>query len=230
MELSASINQKPIGIRTRLDVLKRHHPLCGERLLEIGCGNGDYSAALRGNFGLVVATDLLWAELPLAKSQCLDVVQTSASALPFPAETFDVVLAVEVLEHVASVEDVCRDIGRVLRPGGVFCFTSPNRWFPFETHGVRMHGSYRPGRHFPGLPYLPPLHRRISYARNFKAKDLRSLLTGLGFVETATDYVPLPFDSWERGRRYIKPLLGLAGKGPFRIVSSVSVAGVYRKV
>jgi SAM-dependent methyltransferase len=52
----------------------------------------------------------------------------SAEALPFPDESFDVVFADNVLEHLANPEQVFREIFRVLRPGGRFLAKTPNRW------------------------------------------------------------------------------------------------------
>ena len=227
--LSGSIHHKPRGVQSRLSVLGRHHGLSCSRLLEIGCGNGDYTAALRDRFDLAVAIDLQWNELPVARGRGLDAVQMSATALACPDDVFDVVLAVEVLEHVSSVEDVCREVYRVTRPGGVFCWASPNRWFPLETHEVRLGDHRLRGRYLPGLPYLPPLHRRISEARNFKAGQLRELLGSVGFEEIASDYVPVPFDSFEKGRRFVQPILTVLDRTPLRVISGVSLAGVYRK-
>jgi SAM-dependent methyltransferase len=49
-----------------------------------------------------------------------------AAALPFPNESFDVVVALEVLEHVIAPLSAADEVKRVLRPGGTFIVTVPN--------------------------------------------------------------------------------------------------------
>ena len=48
-------------------------------------------------------------------------------ALPYGDASFDAVVCVDVLEHVADLAQVIREIARVLKPGGVFCFDTINR-------------------------------------------------------------------------------------------------------
>ena len=52
-----------------------------------------------------------------------------AEALPFAAGRFDVVVCVDVLEHVDRPEAVIAEIARVLAPGGTLCFDTINRTF-----------------------------------------------------------------------------------------------------
>jgi SAM-dependent methyltransferase len=54
--------------------------------------------------------------------------------LPFPANTFDAVVSLAVLEHVQDTEKVVRETFRVLKPGGYAYFEVPNYLFPFEPH------------------------------------------------------------------------------------------------
>jgi len=50
--------------------------------------------------------------------------------LPFPDDTFDVVLNVVSVEYLTHPVDVFREVGRVLKPGGLFLVVFSNRWFP----------------------------------------------------------------------------------------------------
>ena len=50
--------------------------------------------------------------------------------LPFPGGTFDVVLNVVSVEYLTRPVDVFREVGRVLKPGGLFLVVFSNRWFP----------------------------------------------------------------------------------------------------
>ena len=60
----------------------------------------------------------------------MPVVCAFGSALPFPAESFDVVIALWVLEHLSQPERVLAEVRRVLAPGGHFLFLTPNARHP----------------------------------------------------------------------------------------------------
>lgn len=57
--------------------------------------------------------------------------------LPFPDETFDLVLCDWVVEHVEDPEAFVAEMRRVLRVGGWFCARTPNRWSYFSV-GARL--------------------------------------------------------------------------------------------
>src|SRR6185295_15840006 len=82
--------------------------------------------------------------------------QGDLNAIPFPDEFFDAVLLNEVLEHVPNERTVLLEIHRVLRRSGRLFVFSPNRWFPFETHGaeLKMNG-YKIPPYVPLIPYIP---------------------------------------------------------------------------
>lgn len=48
--------------------------------------------------------------------------------IPFAEESFDVVIALELVEHIPSAEHFAAEIARVLRPGGVCLLSTPSRW------------------------------------------------------------------------------------------------------
>jgi SAM-dependent methyltransferase len=101
-------------------------PVAGRCILDLGCGKGRFARALRERGAWVVGLDLSAAMLDGATD--IDRVRASARRLPFGPASFDAVIAVEVFEHLAprSVNDVCGEVGRVLRPGGTLVIVDKN--------------------------------------------------------------------------------------------------------
>jgi 2-polyprenyl-3-methyl-5-hydroxy-6-metoxy-1,4-benzoquinol methylase len=100
----------------------------GRRVLDIGCRTGALTRMYAdGNevVGLDVdRTALAEAERLGIKTVWADVDQ----GLPFEDESFDVVVAGEVLEHVRFPERLLSEVGRVLRPGGTVVGSVPNSY------------------------------------------------------------------------------------------------------
>jgi SAM-dependent methyltransferase len=91
----------------------------GQRVLDLGCGNGSYLRALsRRPVRAVVGCDISLGMLQAAghaTSVCAD-----ASACPFSDGAFDVVLAPHMLYHVEDRVSAVREVRRILAGGGVF--------------------------------------------------------------------------------------------------------------
>ncbi|MBI5450268.1 MAG: bifunctional demethylmenaquinone methyltransferase/2-methoxy-6-polyprenyl-1,4-benzoquinol methylase UbiE [Gammaproteobacteria bacterium] len=101
----------------------------GQRVLDLAAGTGDMSARLAaetGSTGLVIASDINRAMLGTGRDRLLDrgvtgsidYVQANAEALPFPDNSFDVVMMAFGLRNVTYKDRVLQAIERVLRPGG----------------------------------------------------------------------------------------------------------------
>lgn len=102
------------------------------RVLELGCGSGHFGrrlAALYRARGWDPAAHLLAADISLATYRNDDVparVVDLNEPLPFADGAFDLVIAIEVFEHVRAPYDLLSRLRRVLAPGGRLIFTTPN--------------------------------------------------------------------------------------------------------
>jgi SAM-dependent methyltransferase len=152
----------------------------------------------------------------------------SADKLAFDDGLFDMVTAIEVLEHVADLDGTLSEVARVLVPGGRFCVTTPNRWFPFETHGPIIAGKRRRPWAAPGLPWAAPLHRRWSDARAFTRGGLARQAASHGLQLVGSEWMMPPFDRNGLGKR-IRPFTDWVERGPFAFFGMALVM-VFEKV
>lgn len=94
------------------------------KLLDIGCADGTTTKQIKISFPKLKVTgvDLYKNAINHAKKNPCGVTFISADAhkLPFRANTFNVVTAIEVLEHMHDCEKVIKEVFRVLKPGGSF--------------------------------------------------------------------------------------------------------------
>lgn len=94
------------------------------RALDLGAGQGALSLALKRRGFAVTAADINIDQFRAAGVDC-DRLDLNRS-LPYPDRGFDLVLAVEVLEHLESPRAFLREVFRVLRPGGLVVLSTPN--------------------------------------------------------------------------------------------------------
>ena len=115
----------------------------GDRVLDLGCGAGRHAFEAYRRGAHVVAADLDSSELTPVRGMFAAMrdegeaappaaaapVTADATRLPFPDDSFDRVIAAEILEHVPRDRLVMAEITRVLRPGGLAAVTVP-AWLP----------------------------------------------------------------------------------------------------
>jgi SAM-dependent methyltransferase len=107
-------------------LMERLPPAQGRLCLEVGCGTGLTSHFLRQRGGTWVSTDFERDHVRSAKQLVQDrVLQTSDAELPFRSESFDLVAAINFLEHIEDDNRFFREMVRVLKPGGDFLFMAP---------------------------------------------------------------------------------------------------------
>jgi SAM-dependent methyltransferase len=139
----------------------------GTRVLDLGCGDGAFAAALLGAGCAVTMADVADEALRRARAGAPGaqaVKLAECQPLPFGEDAFDLVWAGELLEHVADVVGLLAEVRRVLRWGGRLLATTP--W-----HGrivVATDAHFDP---------------RADHLRFFSARTLRAVLADTGFVE-----------------------------------------------
>ncbi len=189
IQISGEDTAAPRNLAKRLAWIERAAALRGRRVLDCGCGAGGYVLRLLAAGADAYGVEFSEAKVAQFRSAHPELaarvrVGDLASLRVAPA-SFGAVLLNEVLEHVPSELPVLREIRRALAPGGRLIVFSPNRLFPFETHGVRWKRSgalLSPG--VPGIPYLPLAlgARCFEYpARNYWPAQLRRLIVEAGF-------------------------------------------------
>jgi methionine biosynthesis protein MetW len=149
-------------------------------VLDVGCGDGRTCGLwLKDRAAEYVGVDISELAISEARAAGLDARRIDdATALPFADGQFDVVVCVEVLEHVFLPHRVAGEIQRVLRPGGVLLVTVPNvtywrrrlelvvgRWNPFGD----------------GLSTTQPW--RDPHIRFFTRGSLENMLLSSGFTD-----------------------------------------------
>jgi ubiquinone/menaquinone biosynthesis C-methylase UbiE len=99
-----------------LEFLARH--ASGGRVLEVGCGTGLLLAKMAKFASDAKGVDLSPGMLSHARRRGLDVIEGSATELPFDDDSFDVACSFKVLAHIKEVRKALSEMLRVVRPGG----------------------------------------------------------------------------------------------------------------
>ena len=112
---------------------KARRPFEGLRLLDIGCGGGLLSEPMSRLGFTVVGVDAAARNIGTASAHAaeqgvaVDYRCSTAEALLAAGETFDVILNMEVIEHVADPGQFLRDCAAMLKPGGLMIVATLNR-------------------------------------------------------------------------------------------------------
>jgi ubiquinone/menaquinone biosynthesis C-methylase UbiE len=153
LQLEFALGRLGVGIHL-MRWCERYAALPGRRLdvLDVGAGNGGVALAFANSARFRVhALDIVPNPVlrSVSRTASLRVYHTLASgtALPYQPDSFDVVLLIDALEHIAGARSLGPEIMRVLRPGGQCLITTPAR--------VRFLLARDPHFGVPGLGALP---------------------------------------------------------------------------
>jgi len=112
----------------------------GKRVLDAGCGTGYGSAELAQSAAAVTGVDISADAIEYASASYpipgLRFLKSSCIAMPVPAESFDLVVAFEVIEHITDYRAFLTECARVLTREGLFMVSSPNKRYYAETRAA----------------------------------------------------------------------------------------------
>ncbi|HSX89291.1 MAG TPA: bifunctional 2-polyprenyl-6-hydroxyphenol methylase/3-demethylubiquinol 3-O-methyltransferase UbiG [Pseudomonas sp.] len=127
----------------------------GLQVLDVGCGGGllseEFAALGCQVTGIDPSEPTLQAAREHARKGGLNIRYLSGrgEALPFEDRSFDLVCCCDVFEHVEDLDAVLREIGRVLKPGGVLLFDTINRTRRSKLVAIKLAQDWPPTRFIP---------------------------------------------------------------------------------
>jgi SAM-dependent methyltransferase len=185
-----------------------------DRVLDVGTGEGQVARlAHQQGSSLVVGIDPTANQVVEAarRGGGPTYARAGADRLPFPAQTFDAVVACLVFEHIEAVDEALDEVARVLRPGGRFAFFLNHPLLQTPSSGwIDDHVLDPPEQYWRIGPYLaedtsveevekdvfiPFIHRPMSRYVNAMAESglvLRQMMEPAppqGFLDRASEYV-----------------------------------------
>jgi SAM-dependent methyltransferase len=163
-----SWNYRPLVRRVQLLRFRMIGDLLGDehypRLLEIGYGSGVFMPELAARCGELHGLDP-HPNLPVVAANLArhgvpaQLTRGSAEALPYDTGFFDCAVAVSCLEFVPGIDQACREIRRVLRPGGVLAVVTPGAT-PLWNLALRVATRQGPAQYGDRRQALQPALRR----------------------------------------------------------------------
>lgn len=195
---------------TRLDYITqevcRHYgrdrnkpnPFEGLRLLDIGCGGGLLAEPMARLGADVMGADASETNIEVAKIHAeqsgltIDYRAETSEALAAAGEQFDIILNMEVVEHVADVDLFIQSCAHMVKPGGLMFIATINR--TLKAYGLAIFGAEQV------LRWLPKGTHQ--YEKLVRPDELESALapTGMRIIDQkGVTYNPLK-DSWNQSR------------------------------
>ncbi len=152
------------------------------RVLEVGCGTGNYIAALENSarcegWGIDPAPEML--ARAIARAPSIRFEQGNAEDLDFPSDFFDLVFSVDVIHHVTDRRAYFAEAHRLLRRCGKVCTVTDSEWII---------------RHRPPLAAYFPGTIEVDLRRYPRIARLRRLMEEAGFMEITENLVEFPYE------------------------------------
>ncbi len=164
-EYSQRLQSKTKTATIRLGAAKRYLEANQPRVLDIGCSVGATVTAAKALGWKATGVDVSESAVNYCRENGLDCYKLDSSDLPFNDNTFDLVTHWHVIEHVEDVAESLKEWRRVLKPGGIMMFETPD-------------SSYRKAK------WMGPKYEKFwpsAHLYTFNEKNLTTILEKSGF-------------------------------------------------
>lgn len=151
----------------------------GPRVLDAGCGEGITLEKLTALFPQAEGVDIDPENIAICQQQKLNVAKADLTNLPFEDKSFDSIVFMEVIEHLAAPQPVLNELARVMRPGGRMIIVYPIDWAMWLARMFCLR--WREASFDPG------------HVRQWNARSLRNALHHAGFSSCRAWGIPLPW-------------------------------------
>ena len=158
------------------EIVRLLDPMDGKRGFDIGADNGVISVLLRRRGGTWISGDLDETAIQSIRSLVGDgVVKLDGCRTQFAHDSFDLVLIIDFLEHIETDQLFLREVGRILKTGGLFVIHVPHK---------KKWSLIRPFRNALGLTDEQHGHLRPGYTLD----ELTRMLGSIFIIESAKTY------------------------------------------
>jgi SAM-dependent methyltransferase len=163
------------------------------RVLDLGCNNGYGSYELSRHGHEVIGVDVSAGALEDARKRFhapnLEFRQVNGLELPYDSNHFDLITSIQVIEHIVDMDAYLNEIWRVLKPGGVVVFSTPNA-------AIRLDPDLKPWNRF-HIQEFTPLRLEALLCPTFAEVKLRG--------QFATDEIyRIEFERCQRGLQHAR--------------------------
>lgn len=152
--------------------------LPGDRVLDVGCGDGTFLELVRSRGARGVGVELDPEKVALCRGLGLEVRHCRAQELSAQGETFDFVAMIQIIEHLSPDDalSVLDSVCRMLSPGGRLFIVTPNFANPFVAH--------------------TNFWLDVTHVRPYPEPLLRRMCTALGFPHVQSGTMGEEMDTW----------------------------------
>ncbi|WP_394848596.1 class I SAM-dependent methyltransferase [Pendulispora brunnea] len=197
---SGSSNEAIHGLVDRVVRNGSHvHDTVHDTVVDVGCGTGSIARTLLGSFRQYVGCDGVRYE-SFPHESWASFVQADLDKPPYPIAdgTADLVLAIEVIEHLENPRAFVRELVRMLKPGGRLVVTTPNQLSVLSKVSLVMRNQFHAFQEAPGLY---PTHITALVEIDLRHIAQENRLTDVEVRYTDRGRIPFTGRHWPHGFR-----------------------------
>ena len=158
-----------------------------DKILDVGCYDGAITKAIYETLMIkkenaICVESLQWVYT--AEKEYVKIVRYEGSKLPFPDQSFNIVLCLQVLHHIENLETIIKEIRRILKPNGIFIIKEHDNVSSNMTKLIDI-------EHFIYIHIVHQKDKIENYYANYKSiGDWTKLITQTGFQERIIRRIP----------------------------------------